>query len=207
MGTYDLVADRRRALADVLAGLDDEQWRTPSLCDGWEVRHVVGHLQLPWSVSMPALMWALVRHRGYDAANLQLSRDLGERPRGSLVDGLRDHADNRRTAPGQPPESLLTDVVVHTADILVPLGMSLPAPPESLVLVLDYLVSAKAKSVQPPGGIDGLRFRATDVAWAHGDGPEVAGTGVDLAAALCGRPALVERLTGDGVPEFARRFD
>lgn len=206
MGTYDLVAEQRQALADVLEELDDEQWRTPSLCRGWEVRHVAGHLQLPWSASTPRLLWALVRYRGYNAANLELSRSLGERPKDALVRGLREHAGNTRTAPGQPPESLLTDVVVHTADMLVPLGRSMPASPEALVRVLDYLVSRKARSVQPPGGVDGLRFQATDVEWSHGEGPTVAGKGMDLAAALCGRPALLERLSGDGLPTFRQRF-
>ncbi|MDQ1748104.1 MAG: hypothetical protein QOD07_2367, partial [Frankiaceae bacterium] len=34
----------RKSLADDLAGLSDEQWKTPSLCAGWTVQDVVGHM-------------------------------------------------------------------------------------------------------------------------------------------------------------------
>ncbi len=38
------VVRQRRRLADVLAGLSDEQWAAPSRCAGWSVRDVVAHL-------------------------------------------------------------------------------------------------------------------------------------------------------------------
>ncbi|QZY30370.1 maleylpyruvate isomerase family mycothiol-dependent enzyme [Nocardioides coralli] len=207
MDTFDLVAERRRALADALEPLDDAQWRTPSLCEGWEVRHVAGHLQIPWALSTPRLIWAMLRHRGYDAANLRLSRELGERPPATLVAGLREHADNRRTGPGMPPESLLADVVVHTADMLVPLGMTTSAPPETVARILDFVMSSKGSSLHPPGGVDGLRFEATDAPWSHGDGPEVTGEGSILAAALTGRAGVLDQLGGAGLPTFRQRFE
>src|SRR3954463_12353808 len=38
--TYD-------GLADLLAAGPDETWDAPSLCAGWQVRHVVAHLAMP----------------------------------------------------------------------------------------------------------------------------------------------------------------
>jgi uncharacterized protein (TIGR03083 family) len=35
---------QRRRLASLLSGLDDEQWATPSRCEGWSVRDVIAHL-------------------------------------------------------------------------------------------------------------------------------------------------------------------
>jgi len=35
---------QRRRLAATLAGLDDEQWATPSRCEGWSARDVAAHL-------------------------------------------------------------------------------------------------------------------------------------------------------------------
>ncbi|MDT7710502.1 MAG: hypothetical protein QOG20_6109, partial [Pseudonocardiales bacterium] len=39
-----LVRGELARLAEVLDGLDDARWATPSLCAGWSVRHVVAHL-------------------------------------------------------------------------------------------------------------------------------------------------------------------
>lgn len=44
MSTLELITAERRRVADLLAGLDDEQWAAPSLCDGWTVREVGAHL-------------------------------------------------------------------------------------------------------------------------------------------------------------------
>ncbi|MFD6108243.1 maleylpyruvate isomerase N-terminal domain-containing protein, partial [Nocardia salmonicida] len=40
----------RAALADDLAGLDDQQWGLPSLCGDWVVEEVVAHLTAAASV-------------------------------------------------------------------------------------------------------------------------------------------------------------
>jgi uncharacterized protein (TIGR03083 family) len=37
---------QRLSLADLLDDLSAEQWRTPSLCEGWTVRDVAAHLTL-----------------------------------------------------------------------------------------------------------------------------------------------------------------
>jgi hypothetical protein len=41
---WPLIHAERRALADDLSSLDDEQWSTPSLCGDWSVRDVLGHM-------------------------------------------------------------------------------------------------------------------------------------------------------------------
>ena len=44
MDLFDRVAEERRALAELVAGLTDEQLATASLVPTWTVRDVVGHL-------------------------------------------------------------------------------------------------------------------------------------------------------------------
>ena len=206
MDTFDHVAEQRRALVDRLEGLDEEQWRTPSLCEGWEARHVAGHLNIAWAVSPLRLVGSIVRHRGYNRANLTLSRELGERPKAELLEGLRTNATVKTRPPGTPPEGVLADVLIHAQDILIPLGTGFDAPDEALGLILGYLTSKKGKMLNPSGGIEGLTYRATDLDWSWGDGPEVTGRAFDLAVALAARASVVERLTGDGVATFAARF-
>ena len=206
MDTLDRIEAQRRALADLVEGLSDDQWTTQSLCDAWQVRHVIGHLTLGWGVPLPKFLLSLVKHGGYDNANRELSKQLGERPKGQLTAELRDKSRESKRPPGFPMEALLSDVVVHTGDVAVPLGIDPSVPPETAVSVLDYVTGKHGKRYRPKGGIDGLRFVATDADWSFGDGPEVAGSALDLSVALFGRPAMLERLSGDGVPTFAPRF-
>ena len=44
---------------------------------------------------------------------------------------------------------------------------------------------------------------ATDVEWAHGDGPEVRGPGEAIALASLGRQAALPDLEGDGVAHLS----
>jgi hypothetical protein len=53
--------------------------------------------------------------------------------------------------------------------------------------------------------IGGLRLRATDSEWTHGEGPEVSGSLVDLVVAMAGRTGALRWLTGDGVAVMAAR--
>ncbi len=52
----------------------------------------------------------------------------------------------------------------------------------------------------------GLRLRATDVEWTHGDdGPVVEGRAVELVSVLGDRPRLLSCLKGGGVELLAAR--
>jgi len=52
----------------------------------------------------------------------------------------------------------------------------------------------------------GLRFVANDIEWSHGDGPEVRGPAESLVLVMSGRPAGLDQLEGDGLPEMQRRI-
>ena len=54
------VAAEFLALADALAALSEEQWDTPSLCEGWRVREVIAHMTMAARYSDDAFM-ALMR--------------------------------------------------------------------------------------------------------------------------------------------------
>lgn len=52
--TFEEIADERRALADLLAGLTAEQRSVQSLCSEWSVLEVIAHLVVPLQVSIPS---------------------------------------------------------------------------------------------------------------------------------------------------------
>ncbi len=102
--------------------------------------------------------------------------------------------------------AMLGEIVVHGEDIRRPLGQRHQSPEAALVAIADswrnsnLLIGAKRR-------ITGLRLRATDIEWAHGDGPEVAGPLISLILAMTGRKAVHPDLSGAGVAALARRPD
>ncbi len=53
--------------------------------------------------------------------------------------------------------------------------------------------------------IAGLRVKATDVDWAHGDGPLVEGPAMSLLMAMTNRNLALDDLTGPGVEQLRSR--
>lgn len=91
------VAVRRRVVADLLAGLDDEQLARPSLCTGWSVRTVGAHLaEAAAPPGLGSMLGALIRARGrLHVVNDRMARVAGERPIAETVALLRERADSR----------------------------------------------------------------------------------------------------------------
>ena len=204
----DLAAERR-ALVRRLRGLPDEQWRTPSLCRGWSVHHVLAHLTTPFLVSRTAMGARFLRHRGIGAAMDAAARELAARPPEELLDVLEQNADSTFVPPGFRLPTPLTDAVVHSADIRWGLGDPRAdwGEPSRLRPVLDFLVSPLAiGGFLPPSRRSGLRLGASDQEWQHGRGAEVRGPSLPLAMALLGRDAALPALEGDGVPVLAARL-
>ena len=53
--------------------------------------------------------------------------------------------------------------------------------------------------------IAGVRLRASDTNWQHGEGPEAAGPIIAILLAMTGRKAALDDLTGDGVAVLRER--
>jgi uncharacterized protein (TIGR03083 family) len=204
MDVWPAIAAERRALADDLDMLTPEQWAAPSLCAEWTVRDVAAHLVVPHTVSLPKFMVTLVRSRGsFPRANIATAARVAVRPTAELVADLRRYADGRFTPPGSGPEAPLTDVLVHSADIRIPLGIADPGPPQRWTPVLDFLVSPRARRGFVSGPLPQLTLVATDADWTHGSGPEVRGPAAAIALALLGRPAVLTDLSGPGKTGFS----
>jgi len=121
-----------------------------------------------------------------------------------LLAEVRETA-GRTSGPPGPPETPLSEVVVHGLDISRPLGIKREIPAEVLIRVLDFyrntqlLIGAKKR-------IAGLRLAASDLEWQTGAGPEVSGPAVSLLQAMAGRRVALEDLTGDGVEQLTARM-
>jgi uncharacterized protein (TIGR03083 family) len=184
------------SLADLLDGLPDSGWDTPSLCEGWRVREVVAHLTMPVRYSAEQFQAALRACEGDFTclSNRVASRDAGL-PTTTLVDNARDDMLHRWTPPGGGQMGALTHVVIHGLDITVPLGVPRRSPDETLGAVLEDLTRG---GTYGHFGFDlaGLSLRATDFDWSFGTGAPITGAAEDLALLVCGRnlpPGRIER--------------
>ncbi|WP_104523660.1 maleylpyruvate isomerase family mycothiol-dependent enzyme [Blastococcus atacamensis] len=207
MDAFAEIAEERRCLADLLSGLTEEQRATPSLCSAWTVHDVLAHLVVPLEVGLARFAVAMLICRGnFDRANVRLTRQQARRPYGELVEVLRRKADSRFTPPGAGPEAPLTDLLVHGLDIRRPLGLPREIPEARLRTSLTFLTSAGARSFVADGTLDGLRFVAEDLDWAHGSGPTVSGRADAVLLGITGRTAALDSLSGDGVPTLRSRL-
>lgn len=201
-----LVATETASLVATLESLDDDRWHGPSLCAGWSVRDVAVHLVMPYELSMPRFLLGMVRARfSFDALADRWARE-DPRPTPEVLEALRATPQRRFGVPGAPAEAPLSHVVIHTADILRPLGIEHRPDPSSAVAVLGQVTSPRFRRALPTGLLDGLRYRATDVDWAVGEGAEVTAPAAALIATFAGRTAALDELEGDGVPAVRGRL-
>jgi uncharacterized protein (TIGR03083 family) len=198
---WDHTVAARRSLAATLASLTPEEWDHPSLCDGWRVRDVAAHVimgpQLTWRRSAGLLphLW-----RGYNGMNAHLGRHWGSRPVADILAQYEQYAGLRRGPAMVTYLEPLIDALVHTQDIVRPLGRRSEMPPEAAAVAAERARSLAFLMGPSTRAARRLRLVATDTDWSVGDGPTVAGRAGELLMLATGREPDWTQLTGEGVP-------
>ena len=201
MSIFDRTTANRLMIADVLDGLDDRQWRSPTLCKGWDVHTVAAHLLQPFLVGFGQFFLVSLRYRG-DTARVvdHVTRGLAQRTREEIVATLRARAADRVDPPRVGPIGPFAETCIHLRDIARPLGLPADVPTEDWTVLLEYMSGPRpAEALVAPGRLRGLRLVATDAAWSSGAGSEVTGTAEALGMAAAGRPSALPDLDGPGV--------
>jgi uncharacterized protein (TIGR03083 family) len=180
------VARTYEALADLLAAGPAGTWDAPSLCAGWQVRHVVAHVTMPARLTGEQF-GAEMAAAGGDFGRLSdtvAARD-GALPAAELLAALRSPVLHGWQPPGGGAAGALAHAVIHALDVTVALGRPPVAPAEAVVAVLDQLTAADGAFF----GIDltGVRLEAADTAWSWGNGDVVRADSGPLVALLSGR--------------------
>ena len=202
---WSRVATLRLRIADLLEALEPAEWERGSLCEGWRVRDVAGHLSLVPTVTTGQLLAAGPRNAfDLNRINTHFARRYGRLPTTELVDRIRHHAGTRRTAMILDTRNSLFDLVVHAQDITRPLGRGFAVDPEDARLGLAR-VWAMGFPFNARRRLAGLTLTATDTDWSVGEGPEVRGDALSLLMALTGRADVVaDRLDGPGTGSLVR---
>ena len=204
MDIWPTIHAERKALADDLGQLREDQWSTRSLCDAWTVREVLAHMTATAKIT-PALFFTKMLTSGFSFARLQ-AKDIATEQGDSPADGLTRFTGivtSVKHPPG-PSDTMLGETLIHSEDIRRPLGIQHEYPVDAAVRVADFfkgsnlIIGAKRR-------IEGLTLRATDTEWTHGTGPELAGPIMMLVMAMTGRKPVLDELSGEGVATLRSR--
>jgi uncharacterized protein (TIGR03083 family) len=216
MTTIDsaVVRTERLALLELLEGLDEKEWSTPSLCEGWTVRDVAAHLAWASAMSPVEMVVGLARSGLRVNRFVETSaRAWSGRGRDAILDRLRRNAEEGTAPLGMPPAAVVTDAVIHQLDVRRPLGRPRAVPQKAFTVTADFLLGAGAK---PPGSIllggtvrrrtKDLWLVALDADWSYGSGAEVRASSEALLLVLSGRPVDTAELSGPGAAELTSRL-
>jgi uncharacterized protein (TIGR03083 family) len=194
----------RRALADDMAGLSDEQWQTQSLCTEWTVHDVLAH-QLSAAQMTPPKFFVKFAGAGFKFdkfAGKEVARQGAGGPAATLA-AFRAASD-RTSAPPGPKTTWLGEAIVHGEDIRRPLGITHTYPMDAITRTLEFYAGSNA-IIGGRTRVAGLTLTATDADFTIGSGPEVSGPALALLLAASGRKSALDELTGPGVDELRTR--
>ncbi|MDV3129577.1 maleylpyruvate isomerase family mycothiol-dependent enzyme [Mycobacterium sp. 21AC1] len=183
------IDEQRGLLADLLDTLDPPQWATPSLCTDWTVRDVAVHITHSHASPTDLARAALKSGFRIDSMIHRMAVADNADP-AAITARLRAMAGSRQHPPLTKEVDPLLDILVHTQDICVPLGIERPMPTDAAVAVAERLWQMKFP-LSPRRDLPGYRFVATDAGFAAG--PQWG--------------ALREAPIRDIVMMFARRLD
>jgi uncharacterized protein (TIGR03083 family) len=192
-----------------VSDLPDAQWDHESLCEGWRVRDVAGHLCVGHTMPMGTVLREIVRYKGdIDAGSavmsVQFASDHSPAELASTITSIAERRTRKGISRLIPTRAGFTDHLVHHQDVRRPLGQLREIPEERLVAALDSLFTTMGGSMPARKRLKGLRVTATDVGWTKGDGPEVRGTAEAIVLAALGRDVVLADLQGDGVERLGQ---
>ncbi len=166
---HSWVATTYNGLAELLASSPAEVWDHPSLCAGWQVRHVVAHVTMATRLT-PEQFGAEMAAAGGDftaLSNRVAARDASL-PEADQLSALRSRALHEWEPPGGGAAGALSHAVIHSLDVTVALDRPTVAPMAAVVAVLDQLTAANGAWFSVD--LAGVRLEATDSSWSYGSG-------------------------------------
>jgi uncharacterized protein (TIGR03083 family) len=199
----ELAHAERADLAGFLATLTPAQWHTQSLCTDWTVKDVVAHVVSYEDLGVAGLLRRFAKGRVVHANQVGVD-EFAHLSATELLEYLEGHLDPSGLTARFGGMIGFVDGMIHHQDIRRALNRPRTIPADRLARILPLVPgNPRLGAVRR---IKGLRLRATDADWAHGDGPEVVGPGEALLMVMAGRPAALVDLAGPGRDVLAQRL-
>lgn len=198
-------AKARTDFADMIDGLSAEQLAADTLCAGWSVQDIAGHLVSFIDMSLPTMMLSMAK-AGFnvDKAWHANAKKYGAQDASQIVSKLRANAAKPSAMKSFPAGLTTVDAAVHTQDVRRPLGLAGELDPSVVREALEFVtVHKKGKMQVPTEDIAGLRLEATDMDWSWGSGDLVSGPAEAILMAVNRRNVRAE-LTGEGVAKLPK---
>ena len=196
---WQTIDTERAAFADLLDDLSADEWQAASLCAGWRVRDVAAHLTLAQMGWLPAVRGFARARGGFNRTIHDTAvRQAAAVPAARFAPMIRGMVGSRRKAPVVTDLEPLIDILVHTQDVLLPLGRTRAVPPAAAAVAATRAYTM-SWPFQVRRRLAGLRLVATDHPWAIGAGEVVEGPMAALLLLVTGRTAAVPQLSGPGV--------
>ena len=190
------VTHERGILGTLLRDLSAADWDSPSLCDGWRIRDVAAHVIAAPKVTVGDVL-AELRDRLLRRRPGPGRPRPGDRAVSAILADYERLAASRRRPLGTTADDMLVDVLVHTQDVAIPLGLRHDPPAEAAVAALQR--ACRVRFVYGTQRLlRGVRLEATDADWSYGDGPLVEGRASQLLLVCTGRGRAASGLTGPG---------
>lgn len=191
------------SLIEYLRTIPSESWTASTVCDPWSVKHLVAHLTALSNQTLPNFMKRMIT-TGFNFQKVtdgDLQKFLGEQ--GPMIDKLESSVANP-TTPGMLKHIALGEFLVHGEDIRRATG-GRGEHPAAHITELGPVYAKQGKPLNCKMRVEGLSLRATDGDFTWGQGPEVAGPGIDIIMAMTGRTGAMDSLSGDGVETMRSR--
>jgi uncharacterized protein (TIGR03083 family) len=185
------------SLVEYLRGVPAESWVQSTVCDPWSVRHLVAHLTALSNQTLPNFMKRMIT-TGFNFQKVvdgDLQKYLGEPDK--MIDKLASSI-AAPTTPKMLDHIALGEFMCHGEDIRRAFG-DRGEHPAAHVVELGPSYMTTGKPLMGKVRTKGLSMRATDGDFAWGEGPEIAGPGIDLILAATGRVGALDQLEGDGL--------
>lgn len=205
---WSAIDKHRGRLADLLETLSEEDLRTPSLCEGWTVREVIAHLTLQ-QLTLGRVLSEWVRHPAVNMDRINhdfACRTAAARPMPSLIGDIRAMVGSRRHNLGVSSEDALTDCLVHSQDIVLPLGRSLDLPVDASAAAATRVWQRTGWPFYAPRRFTGIEVRATDTDWSAGSGAVVEAPMAAILLAGTGRSIALQSFSGEGIATLTRQM-
>jgi uncharacterized protein (TIGR03083 family) len=200
------IAQERRNIADLIDSLDDWQLATESLCTGWDVKTVGSHLVSGLADGTTGAILLSWRRMNQGKAVDEMARRRADWSAAKIAANLRDLADRQYWRPPPQQPGRLAEILCHSGDIRIPLGLPFEPDLQLTLIALDFLTGPVPIGLVPLGRLRGLSWRSTDIDRTWGKGPEIRGRAADLMIAAVGRTATLNALDGPGLPLLRQRI-